>query len=116
MKVGTKLTVLVLLAMPGLVGLVMLGQHQMDKVFVAANYSNAKALPGIVLLSQALDELANVRTKTWQHLSYAEKENRVEIEQSVVASMKKINELLKQYERGYITDDKDGYLLAAVLP
>ncbi len=113
MKVGTKLTVLVLLAMPGLVGLVMLGQHQIDKVFVTANYSNAKALPGIILLGQALDELANIRTKTWQHLSYAEKENRGEIEQSVVASMKKINELLKQYERGYITDDKDRYLLAA---
>jgi len=113
MKVGTKLTVLALLAMPGLIGLVAVDQYQMDKVFNAANYSNSKALPGIILLNQALDELVNIPTKTWQHISHDDKKSREEIERTIQVSMKKIGDWLKQYERASIADDKDRQLLSA---
>ncbi len=112
MKVGTKLTVLVLLAMPGLIGLVSIGQYQLDKVFLAANYSNVKAMPSVILLNQVLDELADIRSKTWQHISSADKDNRESIEQIVEESRKKIDEWLKQYEHTYIADDRDRLLLS----
>ena len=113
MKVGTKLTVLVLLALPGLVGLVVMGQYQADSVFNAANYSNSKALPSVVLLNEIMGELANIRTKTWQHISYADKDNREEIEKAVEASRNRIDEWLSQYEHSFIADDKDRQMLSA---
>ena len=112
MKVGTKLTVLVLLALPGLIGLVAISQYQVDRVLNLANYSNVQVLPSIILLNQALNELANVRTKTWQHISYGDKENREAIEQTVKVSMRKVDDWLNQYERSFVADDKDRHLLA----
>ncbi len=113
MKVGTKLTVLVLLAMPGLIGLVSIGQYQLDKVFHAADYSNVKALPSVILLNQALDELSDIRSKTWQHISSSDIGGREAIEQNVEESRKKIDDWLKQYEHAYVADDKDRQLLSA---
>ncbi len=115
MKVGTKLTILVILAMPGLIGLVSIGQYQIASVFNSANYSNVKALPSIMLLNQVLDEVANIRTKTWQHIFYTDKDNLKEIEQTVAGSSKKIGEWMKQYEHAYLADDKDRQLLSADL-
>jgi methyl-accepting chemotaxis protein len=113
MKVGTKLTVLVLLTMPGLIWLVSLGQMQIERVFNAANYSNVNSLPKVILLNQVLDELANIRTKTWQRLSFPDKDSRVEIEQTILESRKKIDDWLKQYERAFVADDRDRQLLSA---
>ena len=112
MKVGTKLTILVLLALPGLIGLVAISQYQIDRVLNLANYSHVQVLPSIILLNQALNELANVRTKTWQHISYGDKENREAIEQTVKVSMRKIDDWLNQYEHSFVADDKDRHLLA----
>ena len=113
MKVGTKLTVLALLAMPGLIGLVAVDQYQMNKVFDAANYSNSKALPSIILLNQALDELVNIHTKTWQLISHDDKGNKEGIERTIQVSMKKIDNWLRQYEQTSIADDRDRQLLSA---
>jgi methyl-accepting chemotaxis protein len=113
MKVGTKLTVLVILALPGLIGLVSIGQYQIDGVFNAANYSNSKALPSVILLNEIMDELANIRTKTWQHISYADKGKVGEVEQAVEASRNIIDERLSQYEHSFIADDKDRQMLSA---
>ena len=112
MKVGVKLSILILLAMPGLIGLVSIGHYQIEEVFRVANYSNSKALPSVILLNQALDELADIRSKTWQLISYADKGNREGIEKKVEESRKKIDDRLKQYEHDYIADDKDRHLLA----
>ena len=113
MKVGTKLTVLALLAMPGLIGLVAVDQYQMNKVFDAANYSNSKALPSIILLNQALDELVNIHTKTWQLISHDDKGNKEGIERTIQVSMKKIDNWLRQYEQTSIADERDRQLLSA---
>ena len=69
LKLRTQLLLLVLLAMAGLVGVAGLAQYELGRVYTATNYTNVNAVPSLIELDAATDELANIRARIWQQVS-----------------------------------------------
>ena len=111
LKLRTQLLLLVLLTMAGLVGVAGLAQYELDRVYTATNYTNVNAVPSLIELDAATDELANIRARIWQQVSLTDITKIEELERKIAASRIKVEEHLKRYEP-MIADDKDRQMLA----
>ena len=113
LKLRTQLLLLVLLAMAGLVGVAGLAQYELGRVYTATNYTNVNAVPSLIELDAATDELANIRARIWQQVSLTDTAKIEELQRKIAASRAKIEESLNRYEKSDIADDKDRQLLAS---
>ncbi len=57
MTVAHRLYLLIFSAALGLIGLVLLGQNQMDRIYVAADYANVHSMPALTNQGFANDAL-----------------------------------------------------------
>lgn len=68
MNVKQRLTLLVSIAVVGLVGVATMGIVQISRVYQAANYGNENAIPSILALDSAFKPFANMRAQLWKSL------------------------------------------------
>jgi len=106
MNVKQRLTLLVSIAVAGLVGVAVMGIVQISRVYAAANYGNENAIPSILALDSAFKPFANMRAQLWKSLLEADPAKRAELHVSILENSKKAQDALSHYEK-MISDDKD---------
>ncbi len=112
MTVVKKMSLLVISALVGLLGVTLLGQSEMAKVFDAANFANDNTVPALVDLGRANTAMAEMRVTLLKHTAEPDPVKMAAFEQSIADSRKAMGDALKDYE-GTIADDKDRQLYEA---
>jgi len=112
MTVKAKMTVLLLIAVIGMLALGGMSQYQAAKVYDSASYGTVNSIPSLLTLDQAFSELAVLRVRVWQHMLQSDAEAKAKLERQMVEHVRKIDDALKRYEP-LLSDDKDKSLLAA---
>jgi methyl-accepting chemotaxis protein len=112
MTVARKMSLLVIVALIGLVSLAWLGQNRMDYVFDATNISNTNSIPSIVTLSRASENFGYLRARAYRHALMTDDAKMAEIETKIKDARDTILKEFKKYEKdGMIADDKDRDML-----
>jgi diguanylate cyclase (GGDEF)-like protein/PAS domain S-box-containing protein len=110
MTVARKMLLLTFIAMAGLIGLMVLSQHQMAKVFNAANYSNVTITPRIILLDKIRYKFNTLRIRAVNHTLIEDADKVAEVEVAIRKLQAELGALCKEYE-SYIADNEDRRLL-----
>ncbi|WP_446809535.1 HAMP domain-containing methyl-accepting chemotaxis protein [Methylomonas sp. 2BW1-5-20] len=110
MTVTQRLLLLIGAAILGLAGLSVFNYIQIDRVYTATNYNTVNILPSIIVINDASDELAGIRTLVWQHMTQADDTVMDTIERNIDNKRANIDKLLKDYEK-LLADDEDKNLL-----
>lgn len=113
MKINTYLLLIALLAIAGLTSVTGIGYYQTGKVFTAANWTNINVVPSLLILDNAMDELAGIRVRTWQSLIVSDKSELDDIERKIKTSRGIIMDELQRYKDKFLADDEDRRLLLA---
>jgi methyl-accepting chemotaxis protein len=112
MTVAKKISLLVIVALIGLLSLAWLGQNRMDYVFEATNISNTNSIPSIVTLSRASENFGYLRARAYRHALMTDDAKMAEIETKIKDARDTILKEFKKYEKeGMIADDKDRDML-----
>jgi methyl-accepting chemotaxis protein len=112
MTVAKKMSLLVIVALIGLIALAWLGQNRMDYVFDATNVSNTNSIPSIVTLSRANENFGYLRARAYRHALMSDDAKMAEIEAKIKEARDNILKEFKRYEKeGMIADDKDRDML-----
>ncbi|ACT51945.1 HAMP domain-containing methyl-accepting chemotaxis protein [Methylovorus glucosotrophus] len=112
MTVAKKMSLLVIVALIGLITLAWLGQNRMDYVFDATNVSNVNSIPSIVTLSRANENFGYLRARAYRHALMTDDAKMAEIETKIKEARDNIFKEFKKYEKeGMIADDKDRDML-----
>jgi methyl-accepting chemotaxis protein len=112
MTVKAKMTVLLLIAVAGMIALSVMSQYQAVKVYESASYGTENSIPSLLVLDEAFAELALLRSRVWQHMAQTDTTEKSRLESQMTENSRKIDEALKRYE-SLLSDDKDRELLAA---
>jgi len=112
MTVKTRMTLLLLVALIGMVGLSFMSQYQSAKVYESASYGTVNSVPSLLALDDAFSELALLRTRVWQHMAETDPVRKEKLATQMTDNLQKIDVALKRYET-MLSDDKDRSLLAA---
>ena len=112
MTVKAKMTVLLLIAVVGMVALSVMSQYQAARVYDSASYGTVNSIPSLLVLDDAFSELALLRTRVWQHIAQTDAAEKTKLEKQMSDDLKKLDDALKRYEP-LLSDDKDRSLLAA---
>ena len=113
MTVKTRLLLLIVNAVVGILILVGLMVRDISAVYTAANYANATTVPSIQSLNTAEHLLAELRVKTWQHLADTDPATLGKLESEIAANHDALVKQLNDYGASLISDEKDGALLRA---
>ncbi|MCB4809992.1 methyl-accepting chemotaxis protein [Methylovorus menthalis] len=112
MTVAKKMSLLVIVALIGLISLAWLGQNRMDYVFETTNISNTNSIPSIVTLSRANENFGYLRARAYRHALMTDDAKMAEIETKIKEARDNIFKEFKKYEKeGMIADDKDRDML-----
>ncbi|OIR00998.1 methyl-accepting chemotaxis protein I [mine drainage metagenome] len=112
MTVARKMLLLTFIALAGLIGLMVLSQHQMEKVFNEANYSNTNITPSIVVLDKIRYKFNTLRIRAANHTLIDDADKVAEVEVAIRKLQAELGALCKEYE-SYIADNEDRQLLEA---
>jgi len=112
MNVKQRLTLLVSIAVAGLVGVAVMGIVQISRVYDAANYANENTVPSLRVLDSAFKPYANIRAQIWMFWLEKDPAKSMALKQSMEANRKLIQVALEHYQ-SIISDDKDRQLLEA---
>lgn len=112
MTVKAKMTVLLLIAVVGMVALSVMSQFQAARVYDSASYGTVNSIPSLLVLDEAFSELALLRTRVWQHMAQTDPAEKAKLEKQMSDDLKKLDDALKRYEP-LLSDDKDKSLLTA---
>ena len=113
MTVKTRLLLLIVNAVVGILILIGLMFRDISAVHSAANYANANTVPSIQNLSSAERLLAELRVKTWQHLAVTDPAVAGKLESDITASHDALVKVLNDYGTSLVSNDKDGAFLRA---
>jgi methyl-accepting chemotaxis protein len=112
MTVKQRLTLLVSLAVLGLVLVSGLGMYQLRRVFVAANFGNDNTVPSLLTLDTAFRSMSDLRTQYLKYAIVKDAQSRQGIEQGVAANKSRIEEALTHYGT-LVSNDDDKAMLDA---
>jgi len=112
LTVKTRIALLVVSAMMGLILVAGLAQREMARVFDAASYANVNTVPSILALDQVAQPFGDMRTMVWRHITLADAGEMADDEKKIAGLRSKMEDALKQYEP-LASDDKDRGLLKA---
>ncbi|MDD5216040.1 MAG: methyl-accepting chemotaxis protein, partial [Methylococcales bacterium] len=110
LTVAKKMTLLVTVAILGLLGLTWLGHNKMDTVYEKTNYANINSVPAIVTLDKASVWVGRLRVRVYRHVLNTDSVKTQEIESKIRDAQLNISKSLKDYE-STIANDKDKQLL-----
>lgn len=112
MTVAKKMLLLTFIAMTGLIGLMVLSQHQMEKVYTETNYANTNIAPSIIELDKVRYKFNTLRIRTANHTIITDASKMAEVEVAIQKLQDELNALFKGYE-AYVVDDKEAQMLEA---
>ncbi|HET8869987.1 MAG TPA: methyl-accepting chemotaxis protein [Aquabacterium sp.] len=112
LTVAQKFILLVLTAVIGVGILAGVARVELTKVYDEANYANANVVPSLLLLAEAADEVANLRTRTWRRLADSDPAHNISLDKQIAEDVAQLEAALKKYE-SYLDDERDKALLAA---
>jgi methyl-accepting chemotaxis protein len=112
MTVAKKMLLLTFISMIGLFGLMMLSQHQMEKVFNETNYSNVNITPSVIEMDKIRYKFNTLRIRVANHTLIKDAGKMAEVEDAIRKLQAELGALFKGYE-AYITDDKEKQMLEA---
>ncbi|MEQ1767118.1 MAG: MCP four helix bundle domain-containing protein, partial [Methylotenera sp.] len=112
MTVAKKMLLLTLIAMVGLIGLMLLSQHQMEEVYTETNYANTNIAPSIIELDQVRYKFNTLRIRTANHTIITDAAKMAEVEVAIRKLQDELSALFKGYE-SYLVDDKEAQMLEA---
>ena len=101
-----KLSLLAGSALLGLALLTGLGQHQMGKVFEAANFSTVNTVPALMALGDMRSNFLTIRIRALQHAMKPDAARLAELEAGIRGNREGMEKALKDYE-ATLVDDKD---------
>ncbi len=110
MTVNKMMTLLISIAIIGLLGVTWLGQRNLADVYDKTNFANINSVPAIVLLDKATEAVGRMRIRVYRHLLNNDVNNFSELETKIRESQNKATNSLKEYE-ATLVDDKDGQML-----
>ena len=112
MTVAKKMLLLTFIGMVGLIGLMVLSQHQMEKVFNETNYSNINITPSIIEMDKIRYKFNTLRIRVANHTLINDAGKIAEVEDAIRKLQAELGALFKGYE-AYIADDKEKQMLEA---
>ena len=113
MTVAQRLYLQIFSAVLGLASLAGMGMVQMDRVYNAANFGNTDSVPGLLVLDEAFEPIAQLRARTWQHILLNDPAKKAEMAQRINTAHAKTLAALDKYEKEEVSNDKDHALLLA---
>jgi methyl-accepting chemotaxis protein len=112
MTVTKKMTLLISVALFGLAGLSILSYTQIERVFVAANFSNENSVPALIALNKAGNSFGQVRVRLFRHVLNTDDTKTALYDKELNDSSIALTSALKEYE-STIADAEDRRLLDA---
>ncbi|HQN64409.1 MAG TPA: methyl-accepting chemotaxis protein [Methylophilus sp.] len=112
MTVAKKMLMLTLVSVVGLVCLLTLSQHQMEKVFNETNYANSNIAPSIVLIDKIRYDFNTLRIRLSNHTMNTDAAKMAEVEVAIRKLQEQLSSSLKEYEK-YTSDEQDRQMLEA---
>jgi len=112
MTVAKKMLLLTFIAMIGLIGLMVLNQSQMEKVYAEANYANTNIAPSLVELDKVRYKFNTLRIRTANHTIITDAAKMADVEAAIRKLQDELNVLFNEYET-YVVDDKEKQMLEA---
>ena len=112
MTIAKKMLLLTFVAMSGLMGLMILSQHQMDKIYTETNYANTNIAPSLVELDQIRYKFNTLRIRTANHTIITDTAKMAEVEVAIKTLQDEMSNLIKGYET-YVVDEKEKQFLNA---
>ena len=112
MTVAKKMLLLTFIAMIGLIGLMVLSQNQMEKVYDSTNYANINIAPSIIELDKIRYKFNTLRIRTANHTIINDADKMAEVEVAIKKLQDELSVLFKGYET-YVVDDKEKQMLEA---
>ncbi|HZX33423.1 MAG TPA: methyl-accepting chemotaxis protein, partial [Rhodocyclaceae bacterium] len=112
MTVSQRVGLLVSLALCSLLGLAILGNHQIKRVFTSANFANENSVPGLIALNDAQRDFGLVRVRLYRYLLNDDAGKFSQLEQEVAESSRAFENALGDYEKT-LADDTDRRLYNA---
>jgi methyl-accepting chemotaxis protein len=112
MTVGKKISSLAGVALAGIVLISAALLHDIHSVYESANFANANVVPSLLVLDAVESNIDAVRLGVWRHVSEKDPAALKELDQTIAASRRKVDEALKAYEP-LVADDNDRELFNA---
>jgi len=112
MTVAKKMLLLTFISLAGLIGLMVLNQHQMEQVFTEINYANTNITPSIVELDKTRYKFNTLRIRVANHTLISDEGKMAEVEDAIRKLQTELGALSKGYE-SYVADDKEKQMLEA---
>jgi methyl-accepting chemotaxis protein len=113
MTVVQRLSLLIATVVLGLFAVAGVGLYQMEYVFKATNYTNVNVVPSLLGLDSGYTALTALRLQLLQHLLLSDKAEMAELDVKMTRSAQGVEAALNQYEKDYVSDDRDRALLNA---
>jgi two-component system sensor histidine kinase/response regulator len=112
-KIAGKLYLVILIAAVGIAGMAWISAHNMEKVYVAANYANVNTVPSILALDDALTGFYSLRIAVRDHVMNTDLAKMATIDRSIQGDIEKIDKALANYLATLISNDEDRRLTEA---
>ena len=112
MSVAKKMLLLTFIAMAGLIGLMVLSQHQMENVFTETNYANTITAPSIVTLDKVRYKFNALRIRVANHTVIEDAGKMADVDVAIKTLQNDLVDLFKTYEI-YVADNQEKAMLAA---
>jgi two-component system sensor histidine kinase/response regulator len=106
-KIAGKLYLVILIAAVGIAGMAWISAHNMEKVYVAANYANVNTVPSILALDDALTGFYSLRIAVRDHVMNTDLAKIAAIDRSIQIDIEKIDKALANYLATLISDAED---------
>jgi methyl-accepting chemotaxis protein len=113
MTVAQRLYLLIFSSVLGLFALAATGIHEINKVYLAADFVNIDTVPSLIDLDAASDGIARLRVTVWQRFSVQDPEKGAALEAGFISIRQDIDQALDRYEKNDVTDDADRAFLKA---
>lgn len=108
MTIVQRLSLLVGIAIIGLIAIAGSGIYQIGNVFEKANFGNVNTVPTLIALDQASKEFGRLRVRIYRHVLNTEPEKMAEIEIAITQAHDGLEKALNDYiVNGLAADDKD---------
>ncbi len=98
MSIAKRLYLTLFLSIIGLVLVGFIGHLKMNKVYEVTNKGNFNTVPGVLVLSKAIDEFGQLRAHTSLHVLSADDNAKTDIEKQIKVDFENIKSSLKNYE------------------
>jgi methyl-accepting chemotaxis protein len=112
MTIAKKMLLLAFISMIGLIWLMVLSQHQMEKVYTEANYANANIAPSIIELDKVRYTFNTLRIRTANHTFITDAAKMADVEVAIQKLQGELDAIFQGYET-YLIDDKEKQMLEA---